>query len=388
MATALLDSTQTKTTLPNQLFPGGSSTFDEKTGQPKVPSTLVDPAQLPGAQSASATNPNASTGPDAAPPAMTPAQSGLLDRALAAPAPSTTPTATAATYNPSLAPLNPNDTVENRVARIAGGDSPVVQQAETAAAQAANARGLLNSSIAVGAGRDAAIRSALPIASQDASASLSVEQQNQASKNAAAQFGAGSQNAIAQQQLSGEQAMQQESARTESAKQLQAITSQQTAQLETSLQQLRGNQSVTLANIEANYKQLLQSSQSSSQFFSQISASISDILKEPNIPVEQKQQLVDKQLDLLKNGLAVIGGISNLDLSNILQFPATPTTGPTVAPTIDNSLPAQPAPPEPGLPNYAINDPAANGKRSPDGAFVFVTGQGWVELFPSGSLPG
>jgi ethanolamine utilization protein EutP (predicted NTPase) len=381
MASALLDPTQTKPN-PNLLYPGGSATFDEKTGQPKVPSTLVDQAQMPSAQSATATNPNASTGPDAAPPALTPAQSGLLDRALAAPVPATTPTATAATYNPSLATLNPNDTVENRVARIAGGDSPVVQQAETAAAQAANARGLLNSSIAVGAGRDAAIKSALPIASQDASASLSVNQQNQAAQNAASQFNTGSQNAIAQQQLSGEQAMQQEAARTESAKQLQAITSQQTAQLETSLQQLRGNQSVTLANIEANYKQLLQSSQSSSQLFSQISASISDILKEPNIPVEQKQQLVDKQLELLKNGLAVIGGISNLDLSNILQFPATPATaGSTVAPTIDNSVPAQPAPPN-GLPNYAINDGTVNGKVSPDGQYTFVTGHGWVANFP------
>ena len=44
-----------------------------------------------------------------------------------------------------------------------------MQQARTGAMQYANTRGLLNSSIAASAGEDAAIRSAVPIASQDAS---------------------------------------------------------------------------------------------------------------------------------------------------------------------------------------------------------------------------
>jgi len=47
-------------------------------------------------------------------------------------------------------------------------DSPYTQQAVTNAVQWANSRGLLNTSIAASAGLDAAIKSVLPIAQQDA----------------------------------------------------------------------------------------------------------------------------------------------------------------------------------------------------------------------------
>ena len=58
--------------------------------------------------------------------------------------------------------------VEQRVADLTSKDSPLNQAARTEAAKAMNARGMLNSSMTAGAGMDAVIRAAVPIASQDA----------------------------------------------------------------------------------------------------------------------------------------------------------------------------------------------------------------------------
>lgn len=59
--------------------------------------------------------------------------------------------------------------VQTQLNGVLSAGSPLMTQARTAAAQAANARGLRNSSIATGAGEEAALRVALAIASQDAS---------------------------------------------------------------------------------------------------------------------------------------------------------------------------------------------------------------------------
>lgn len=59
-------------------------------------------------------------------------------------------------------------TVEERMTGLLNKENPYMQVARTGAAQVANSRGLLNSSIAAGAGEEAAIKSALPIAQQDA----------------------------------------------------------------------------------------------------------------------------------------------------------------------------------------------------------------------------
>ena len=58
--------------------------------------------------------------------------------------------------------------VSGRLQGLLSKDSPYLARARTGAAQAANRRGLLNSSIASGAGEAAAIDAALPIATADA----------------------------------------------------------------------------------------------------------------------------------------------------------------------------------------------------------------------------
>jgi hypothetical protein len=74
----------------------------------------------------------------------------------------------AAMPSPSQRTVDPQELVEYRMSKMMKADSPYTQQAMTNAMQFANKNGLLNTSIAASAGLDAAIRSALPIAQQDA----------------------------------------------------------------------------------------------------------------------------------------------------------------------------------------------------------------------------
>lgn len=66
------------------------------------------------------------------------------------------------------APQMENDGVASRVADITGMNSPIMKQARSAGMRAGNARGLVNSSIAIGAAEDSAYKAAVPIASQEA----------------------------------------------------------------------------------------------------------------------------------------------------------------------------------------------------------------------------
>jgi len=60
------------------------------------------------------------------------------------------------------------DTVQGQMKDLMSQDNSLMKQARTSALQGANKRGLLNSSMAVGASQDAMARQALPIAKQDA----------------------------------------------------------------------------------------------------------------------------------------------------------------------------------------------------------------------------
>jgi hypothetical protein len=84
----------------------------------------------------------------------------------------------AVTYTPS-----DNALVSNNLTKLLASDNPYMTLARTKAKQYANSRGLLNSSMAAGAGERAAIESALPIAQQDASTFFTSERDNAGVQN-------------------------------------------------------------------------------------------------------------------------------------------------------------------------------------------------------------
>ncbi len=90
------------------------------------------------------------------------------------------------TYKPARIGYDEDvDSVAARTAQILDQDSAIQQNARTRADQAANARGLYNSTLAIEAGQKAAIDAAIPIATQDASNALSVRAANAQATNEA-----------------------------------------------------------------------------------------------------------------------------------------------------------------------------------------------------------
>lgn len=85
-------------------------------------------------------------------------------------------------------------TVAGQVDSILASDSPLMQRARTMATQQMAQRGLVNSSMAVGAGQAAMVDRATPIAAQDANTYNQVASDNMAASNQAGMFNAGEQN--------------------------------------------------------------------------------------------------------------------------------------------------------------------------------------------------
>ena len=75
--------------------------------------------------------------------------------------------------------VHPQELVEWRMNQMMKQTNPYIQAAQTSAKQAAAASGLLNTSIAASAGLDAAIKSILPIAQQDAATLFTQSLENQ-----------------------------------------------------------------------------------------------------------------------------------------------------------------------------------------------------------------
>lgn len=91
------------------------------------------------------------------------------------------------TLTPQAATLGtvsaPTETVQGQVSSLMSASNPLLKKAQTKAVQAANQRGLLNSSMATQAGTEAMLSAALPIAQQDAQTYARQALANQEAKN-------------------------------------------------------------------------------------------------------------------------------------------------------------------------------------------------------------
>jgi glycine cleavage system H lipoate-binding protein len=272
--------------------------------------------------------PNTTGGPDTPldPTPITPttstASQGVLASNIVA------PTATASNYNAAQTTVNePKDTTAGQLQGILATNSPLLQQAKAAALGEMNNRGLLNSSMAVGAGYDAMVKNALPIASQDATTNFNANMANTQATNTANQFNAGvntdvsKTNATLNQQA---QAINQDQADKMSLANAQINTQNaqfNAAQTNDVLKANMDAQSKTqLANIEANYKALMQTSAGASDLYKQVVTNMTNILGSKDMNADAKQAAIQNQMQMLRSGLAIQGDIVSLDLAGTLDF--------------------------------------------------------------------
>ena len=256
------------------------------------------------------------------------------------PSQATASTAKSTGYDPSKFVMTPDQTVEGRAAKIAGDDSVLMQQARTRANQDAQAKGLLLSSIAVGAGQNAVLDKAIPIASQDAQAYNAAMTNTANAENTAKQFGAAGSNqaALANAQLGTDvskvNAGMSNEAQALSAK---AANDQTIARLDSStrlmLGRLDSSTRLKLGTLDAQNRQLLQTNANAANMFQETVKNIAGISVDPTLTQAAKDAAVQSQINLLNEGLRTTAGvsstvpaeISSLNLDQYFQTDTSPS---------------------------------------------------------------
>ena len=276
--------------------------------------------------------------------------------------------------NAALTSLTPdsNQTVQGQLTGILAANSPLLQQARAASLAQMNQRGLTNSSMAIGAGQEAVIKQALPIASQDATTFANAGQLNTNLANQNAQFNTGQTNtglqfgaaATNQAALANAGAQNQASQFTEAAKNQAAlnnaanqnqaaqftagvqtdVSKQYSTALNSTVQNMMdqsmkialanadSNTKIELQNIdastrkdlaatEARYKNQMQASQSANDIFQQVSKNIADLMANPDLDTAEVTAAVNDQKSQLKTALGILSATSGITgLKELLVF--------------------------------------------------------------------
>ena len=245
----------------------------------------------------------------------TPPPSASLPPAPVAPSYTTTP-ANVSTYTATPYSVPREGLVQDQVLKIVGDDSPLMQQARQRAAQEANARGLVNSSIAVGAGEQAVIAQALPMAQQDAQTYANAATNTANQQNAASQFNTGAQNTVGlanAQQENAALANNQQSA-------VQLANTRMNNEAQVALANLDTQTRIALSTMDTQTRQLLQTNQSASNAYVQAVTNISNITTSNTMSQEAKDRAVQSQLNLLNEQLRTIGTLAGTSPTEIADL--------------------------------------------------------------------
>lgn len=213
------------------------------------------------------------------------------------------------TTTPVAAPyqwkVEDDQTVQGQVKKIIDENSPLMQQAQTRANQQMNQRGLINSSMAVGAGQAALYDAAVPIAASDAQ--TQVKSASDAA-NAANQF-ASANNAQTYDMAKMDKAFDQ--------------NTQQQAQkfgYDTALTKQQTDSARDTANIQAQYRNLTQASATAASLITNSSDHIHQIMINPNLDATAKQAAIDTYNFNLNKSLMLTGAFAgDVDLSLMLD---------------------------------------------------------------------
>jgi hypothetical protein len=204
-------------------------------------------------------------------------------------------------FTPVTRTPDAKETVSGQFNDLIKSDNPLITMGRTMAKQEMNKKGLLNSSMAIGAADAAAYQTALPIAQADAGTYKAVGDMNQNAQNQALQTNASALNDASKVNTD-------------------AFLKMATANMDAA------NKS-SLANIEANYKTLVQANTSASEMYNTTMQNITDISKDPDMEGDAKTNAVQTQLKMLETSLAMIGKMNNLGLGDLLTFNYDAATG-------------------------------------------------------------
>jgi hypothetical protein len=229
-------------------------------------------------------------------------------------------------------------TVQGQLDGLLARGNPLFERARTQTMQAANDRGILNSTMAAEAGQAAMLDRALDIARPDAATNAAAGQFNAGAANNMAQFNAGAANDTsrfnagqANQMASDNANRNLDWAKTNYNGQLQKALAQMDIDSKRELTILDGQIKKDLAKVEADFKTAMQTSQSAAGLYSDAIRSITTIMVDPKLDAGAKQNLTNQLIGSVTNGLRLInavGEVEGLDeiLADIRNFGGS-TTG-------------------------------------------------------------
>jgi len=228
---------------------------------------------------------------------------------------------------PTQVNVGPYQTVAGQLSNIMDPNNPIIMGARTQALQQANANGLLNSSMAITAGQDAAYKAAIPIAEQDATtynndavtnaaAANKFAEDNQAALNSAGQFNAGAGNTLTGQELANQTSLtsaQIAAGASESNAQTAAGASEQNAQTQAASAQ-------TVAQLNNTNTRNIQSASNVQQAAAQYQTALTNIAN-MNMDAESKYQADLNAFNAYKNAVSLLDQHLGVpDMSGQLQF--------------------------------------------------------------------
>jgi hypothetical protein len=269
--------------------------------------------------------------------------------------------------NPTQWNVTAPQTVAGQVQALSDPNGALGKQAIAQGLTIANDRGLINSSIAQTAAQTSLNNLALQIASADAATNAKAggynadmnnqfATQNTNSQNTAQQFNAGQNNNLQLGNLQSQTSLattQMNNASAQATAQLQAKTEEFKAKLNAGTQLTLADKEaytklqladadaktrINLANIdaktradlgvvEANYKNVLQTNQSAATLYQQTTQNIAQIQMSKDLDAAAKDQAIKNQQTVLADGLKILGGISGLNIGDLVIAPTTTATG-------------------------------------------------------------
>jgi len=219
------------------------------------------------------------------------------------PAAATVAPATGSGYSATPFSVTPDATVAGQLKNVIAENSPLMQQAKARAADQMNERGLLNSSMAVGAGQGAVISAALPIAQQDASTYAQAATNTTNATNQASQFGAGATNTAnltnAQMGTSVSQ-MNAASANTAMGQASQASNTADLAKLQASTQTTLADKQAATSTFIANLQASTSLTQADKQ--AQLQTTLQNIQSNTQLTLQDKQSLTQTTMQQFQLG--------------------------------------------------------------------------------------
>lgn len=206
-------------------------------------------------------------------------------------------------YTAEKPQVKAEETTSGQLSTILDGDSPIMQRARTIAAQQANSRGLLNSSMAAEAGTAAMIDRAVPIANADANVYDNRARFNADAGNTASGLGASIRSQMEQQKSQQEFTAGQSDLDRAQQTSLQQMQTDAQRQLQESQQQFQGTESsldrqqqTNIQQMQADAQRQLQESQQAFQEIqsqldrdqqinlTNLQASLQDAMNAKNLP--------------------------------------------------------------------------------------------------------